>query len=111
MQDAIDDDDDEEDGEKKEQIPELRRHVREKESGMVACRLWVRHYGNSRCEGMCCSLEAVGGRVAACMGDLPLTKENHPVPRNRMLDTCAYAWNSIESVILKFFNYLRQKSR
>jgi len=103
MRDAIDDDDDEEAAEKKEETPGLR--AREKESGKVrACRLRVRHYGNSRCEGMCCSLEAVGGRVAACIDDSPLTKE-HPVPRAGCVtkQDARYAWNPIESV-LKFFN-------
>lgn len=102
MQDAIDDD--EEDGGTKEGIAVIcGEHVREKESGMVgACCLWVRHYGNSPCEGMCCSLEAVGGRVAACMDDLTLTKDKQPVPRNRMLDACTYAWNSIEAYLKMF---------
>lgn len=50
-----------------------------RERKVRACRLRVRHYGNSRCEGMCCFSGGRWRTVAACIDDLPLTKENHPV--------------------------------
>ena len=55
-------------------------------------------YGNPRCEGMCCSLEAVGGRVAARIVNLP-DKRKPPWrgqdawPTGFSRDACAYAWN------------------
>lgn len=81
MQDAIGN---EEDGQKKERIPESRGSggggdvCKRRQGEKARARFWAGHYGNPRCEGMCCSLEAVGGRVAACIDDLPLTKGKPP---------------------------------
>jgi len=56
-----------------------------RQGGKARAHFWAGHYGNLRCEGMYCSLEAVGGRVAACIDDLPLTK-GKPPGRHRTAD-------------------------
>lgn len=81
MQDAIDDNDDRENvGMKRGEGGDegegancrvAAQDARDDERGKARARSWAKCYGNLWCEGMCCSLEAVGGHVVACIHDSP----------------------------------------